>query len=55
VPMHYRTAASNIPRLATIDEFLAGKANVRRIVGNTLPLTAVKTRPGAEIVVMGYK
>jgi L-ascorbate metabolism protein UlaG (beta-lactamase superfamily) len=55
VPMHYRTGASTIAQLATVDEFVAGKANVRRLAGNTLPLTAVKSRPGAEIVVMGYK
>jgi L-ascorbate metabolism protein UlaG (beta-lactamase superfamily) len=55
VPMHYRTAASTISQLATVDEFLAGKANVRRVEGNTLPLTAVKSRPGAEIVVMNFR
>ena len=55
VPMHYRTAASTISQLATVDEFLAGKANVRRLDGNTLPLTAVKSRPGAEIVVMNFR
>ena len=55
VPMHYRTAASTISQLATVDEFLAGKANVRRLEGNTLPLTAVKSRPGAEIVVMNFR
>jgi hypothetical protein len=55
VPMHYRTAASTISQLATIDEFLAGKANVRKLEGNTLPLTAIKSRPGAEIVVMSFR
>jgi L-ascorbate metabolism protein UlaG (beta-lactamase superfamily) len=55
VPMHYRTAASNIAPLGPVDPFLAGKANVRRLTGNALPLTAVKSRPAAEIVVMGYK
>jgi len=55
VPMHYRTPVSTISQLAPIDEFLNGKTNVRRLSGNVLPLTAVKTRPAAEIVVMGYK
>jgi L-ascorbate metabolism protein UlaG (beta-lactamase superfamily) len=55
VPMHYRTPVSTISQLAPIDEFLAGKANVRRLSKNVLPVTAVKSRPGAEIVVMGYK
>src|SRR5450432_3945428 len=34
VPMHYRTAVSTISQLATVDEFLAGKPNVRRLEGN---------------------
>jgi L-ascorbate metabolism protein UlaG (beta-lactamase superfamily) len=55
IPMHYRTAVSTISQLAPVDAFLAGKANVRRLTGNVLPLTAVKSRPAAEIVVMGYK
>ena len=55
VPMHYRTPVSAVTQLAPVDEFLAGKTNVRRLTGNVLPLTAVKSRPAAEIVVMGYK
>jgi L-ascorbate metabolism protein UlaG (beta-lactamase superfamily) len=55
VPMHYRTAASSIAQLAPVDEFLVGKTNVRRLTGNVLPLSAVKSRPAAEIVVMGYR
>jgi L-ascorbate metabolism protein UlaG (beta-lactamase superfamily) len=55
VPMHYRTPVATISQLAPIDEFLAGKTNVRRLTGNVLPLSAVKSRPAAEIVVMGYK
>jgi L-ascorbate metabolism protein UlaG (beta-lactamase superfamily) len=54
VPMHYRTAVSTVSQLAPIDDFLAGKTNVRRLSGNVLPLTAVKSRAAAEIVVMGY-
>ena len=52
VPMHYKTALSNIPQLATVDEFLAGKANVRRAGGNSIVLSNIKSRPGSEIVVM---
>ena len=55
VPMHYRTAASTIKQLATADEFLEGKPNVRKESGNSLALSAVKARPAAEIVVLGYK
>ena len=55
VPMHYRTSVSTVAQLSPVDEFLAGKANVRRQEGNTLPLTAVKSRPASEIVVMGWK
>ncbi len=55
VPMHYRTPVATMSQLTPIDEFLAGKTNVRRLPGNVLPLTAVKSRPAAEIVVMGYK
>ena len=55
IPMHYRTAVSTVTQLAPVDEFLAGKINVRRQTGNVLPLSAVKSRAAAEIVVMGYK
>jgi L-ascorbate metabolism protein UlaG (beta-lactamase superfamily) len=55
VPMHYRTAASSVSQLAPVDDFLAGKTNVRRLTGNVLRLSAVKSRPAAEIVVMGYR
>jgi L-ascorbate metabolism protein UlaG (beta-lactamase superfamily) len=52
VPMHYRTRSSTATQLATVDEFLAGKANVRRLGGNTLVVSPVKSRPASEIVVM---
>jgi len=55
VPMHYRTAAATATNLATVDEFLEGKSNVRRLGTNVLPLTSIKARPAAEIVVMNYK
>lgn len=55
VPMHYRTEASTIKQLATADEFLEGKPNVRKEASNTLALTMVKSRVAAEIVVLNYK
>lgn len=55
VPMHYKTDVLTIKELATVDAFLAGKPNVRRESGNTLSISPVKTRPSAEIVVLGYK
>jgi L-ascorbate metabolism protein UlaG (beta-lactamase superfamily) len=55
IPMHYRTAASTTFQLGTVEEFLANKTNVRRVDGNTLPLTAIKSRAAAEIVVLGWK
>jgi L-ascorbate metabolism protein UlaG (beta-lactamase superfamily) len=55
IPMHYKTAASTMKELAGVDDFLAGKPNIRREAGNTIPLNALKARPGAEVVVLGYK
>lgn len=55
VPMHYKTDALTIKELATVEAFLAGKPSVRRVTGNVLPLSPVKTRPSAEIVVLDYK
>ncbi|HVZ74162.1 MAG TPA: MBL fold metallo-hydrolase [Polyangia bacterium] len=55
VPMHYKTDALTIKELATVDEFLERKANVRREPTNTLTLTPVKARPAVQIVVLNYK
>lgn len=55
IPMHYRTPTATATNLATVDEFLEGKSNVRRLATRTLQLTAIKSRPAAEIVVMTYK
>jgi L-ascorbate metabolism protein UlaG (beta-lactamase superfamily) len=55
IPMHYRTDAVTIKELAEVDPFLAGKPNVHRETGNTIPLTPLKGRPGTEIIVLGYK
>ena len=55
VPMHYKTDAVTVKELAPVDAFLAGKPNVRREPGNSIPLTPLKGRPGTEIVVLNYK
>lgn len=55
IPMHYKTDVLTIKELATVDAFLAGKPNVRRTTGNSVPLSSVKTRASAEIVVLNYK
>jgi L-ascorbate metabolism protein UlaG (beta-lactamase superfamily) len=52
IPMHYRTPTATATNLATVDEFLADKSNVRRLGARTLHLTSIKSRPAAEIVVM---
>ncbi len=55
IPMHYKTDVSTVKELATAEAFLAGRPNVRRETGNTIALTALKTRPSAEVVVLNYK
>jgi L-ascorbate metabolism protein UlaG (beta-lactamase superfamily) len=55
IPMHYRTAVSTIKELATVDEFLERKANVRHEPTNTITLTPVKARPAVQIVVLSWK
>jgi L-ascorbate metabolism protein UlaG (beta-lactamase superfamily) len=55
IPMHYKTDVLTIKELATVDAFLAGKPNVRREKGNSIPITGVKARPSTEVVVLNYK
>jgi len=55
IPMHYKTDVLTVKELAGVDDFLEGKPNVRREPGNTIPLSALKARPGTEVVVLGYK
>ena len=43
------------PLVASSSPMCKDVANVRRLEGNTLPLTAVKSRPGAEIVLMSFR
>ncbi|HET6148380.1 MAG TPA: MBL fold metallo-hydrolase [Polyangia bacterium] len=55
IPMHFKTDAVTIKELAEVDPFLAGKPNVHRETGNTIPLKPLKGRPGTEIIVLDYK
>ncbi|HEX3697685.1 MAG TPA: MBL fold metallo-hydrolase [Polyangia bacterium] len=55
IPMHYKTDVLTIKQLEGVDDFLAGKPNVRKDPSNTLSLSTVKARPAAEIVVLNYK
>ena len=52
VPMHYKTEVLSIP-LATIDGFLKGHENVRRVGTNVLKLAKPAKTP--EIVVLSWK
>lgn len=52
LPMHYKTDRVTIP-IETVDPFLKGKTNVKRIKGNTLLLKGLPDKP--EIYVMDYK
>jgi L-ascorbate metabolism protein UlaG (beta-lactamase superfamily) len=55
VPMHFKTDAAAIKELVEVDPFLAGKPNVHRETGNTIPLKPLKGRPGTEVIVLDYK
>jgi L-ascorbate metabolism protein UlaG (beta-lactamase superfamily) len=55
IPMHYKTDVTTIKELAGVEAFLDGKPNVRREATNTIPLTGLKSRPGTEVVVLGYR
>ena len=49
IPMHFKTPPISLP-IATVDAFLAGKLNVRRL--DELEVTADTLPPDAEIVVL---
>jgi len=55
VPMHYATDVSTTKELASVGTFIEGRPHVRRLEGNSFLLSALKKRPGAEVVVMNYK
>jgi hypothetical protein len=52
LPMHYKTEVLSIP-LETVDGFLKGRENVRRVGTNTLKLAKPAKSP--EIVVLSWK
>lgn len=55
IPMHFRTDAVTLKDLAPIDAFIGGRTNVRREPGNRIALTGLRTKPAAEVVVLGYQ
>ena len=55
IPMHFKTDAVTIKELAPVDAFIAGRTNVRREKSNRIAVTGLRTKPSAEVVVLGYK
>jgi L-ascorbate metabolism protein UlaG (beta-lactamase superfamily) len=55
IPMHYKTDAVSLKELAPVDAFIAGRTNVRHEKGNRIALTGTRTKPAAEVVVLGYQ
>ena len=55
IPMHYKTDAVTIKELEPLALFLDGKPNVRRETARTIPLSPMKARPAAEILVLPYR
>jgi len=51
IPMHYQTSGTTLP-LASVDDFLQGKANVRRLQGSALTVTPQGLPTSPEIVVL---
>jgi len=51
IPMHYKTEKCNWP-LNTVDDFVAGKANVQRVNNSEMEFRAGKLPQNAEIVVL---
>jgi L-ascorbate metabolism protein UlaG (beta-lactamase superfamily) len=54
IPMHYKTKVSTMKDLAPIDAFIAGRPNVRRTNEVRLPLTGLRQKPSAEVVLLPY-
>lgn len=51
IPMHFKTAKVDFP-IAPVDEFLAGKKNVREVHGSEVTITKATLPPKAEILVL---
>lgn len=54
IPMHYKTKVSNTPDLEPLDAFVAGRPNVRWETTHRLPLTGLRYKPSAEVVILPY-
>ncbi|MCG5052578.1 MAG: MBL fold metallo-hydrolase [Myxococcales bacterium] len=52
VPMHYKTETSAVKELAPVDVFTSGRPHVRKVEGNMVAVRSLKSRPGAEVVVL---
>jgi L-ascorbate metabolism protein UlaG (beta-lactamase superfamily) len=51
LPMHYKTDKIGLP-IASVDDFLKGKSNVKRVSGSEFELKAGKLPASAQIVVL---
>lgn len=51
IPMHYRDGKCNFP-IATVDDFLKDKENVRRLNSSAIEIRKKELQPTTEIVVM---
>jgi L-ascorbate metabolism protein UlaG (beta-lactamase superfamily) len=51
IPMHYKTAKAGLP-IAPIDDFLAGKKNVRRLKSSSLEISRDTLPAAPEIIVL---
>jgi len=52
IPMNYRVGEDPEDERQDVAAFVAGRPHVRRVAGDTLEIQAVKTRPGAEVVIL---
>jgi L-ascorbate metabolism protein UlaG (beta-lactamase superfamily) len=55
IPMHFKTDVTTSKDLAPVDAFIAGRTNVRHEPRNRIPVTGLRIKPAAEVVVLGYK
>jgi L-ascorbate metabolism protein UlaG (beta-lactamase superfamily) len=55
IPMRYKTKVSTTPDLEPLDAFVAGRTNVRWETTHRLPLTGLRYKPSAEVVILPYK
>jgi L-ascorbate metabolism protein UlaG (beta-lactamase superfamily) len=55
IPMRYKTKVSTTPDLEPLDAFVAGRPNVRWETTHRLPLTGLRYKPSAEVVILPFK